>query len=109
MACTQDFIQYIIDQCSGAGEIAAKKMMGDWCLYCDGTLFALACDNCLYIKVTDAARPLLKEIILRPPYEGAKDCFLISDIDDRDYLERLIRTTIPALPAPKKKRNPMKR
>lgn len=108
MACSQDFIQYIIDQCSGAGEIAAKKMMGDWCLYCNGTLFALACDNNLYIKVTDAAKPLLKEMILRPPYEGAKDCFHITDIDDRDYLERLIRATLPCLPVPKKKRNPMK-
>jgi|GEM_PF-5044951 len=30
MACNPDFIQYIIDQCSGAGEIAVKKMMGDY-------------------------------------------------------------------------------
>lgn len=29
MACNPDFIQYIIDQCSGAGEIAVKKMMGE--------------------------------------------------------------------------------
>jgi hypothetical protein len=26
MACNSDFVQYIIDQCSGAGEIAVKKM-----------------------------------------------------------------------------------
>ena len=36
MACNPDFVQFIIDQCSGAGEIAVKKMMGDWCAYCDG-------------------------------------------------------------------------
>ena len=29
MACSPDFVQYIIDQCSDAGEIAVKKMMGD--------------------------------------------------------------------------------
>ena len=29
MASNPDFVQYIIDQCSGAGEIAVKKMMGD--------------------------------------------------------------------------------
>ena len=28
MACNPDFVQYIIDQCSDAGEIAVKKMMG---------------------------------------------------------------------------------
>lgn len=26
MACNPDFIQYIIDQCSGTGEISVKKM-----------------------------------------------------------------------------------
>jgi len=45
MACSPDFVQYIVDQCSGAGEIAVKKMMGDYCTYCDGVLFGLLCDN----------------------------------------------------------------
>ena len=36
MDSNSDFVQYITDQCSGAGEIAVKKMMGDYCAYCDG-------------------------------------------------------------------------
>ena len=36
--------------------------------------------------------------LLRPPYDGAKDYFYISDVDDRDYLASLIKATIPALP-----------
>ena len=67
MACNSDFVQYIIDQCSGAGEIAAKKMMGDYCIYCDGVLFGLICDNNFYVKVTEPGRAILKEVILRPP------------------------------------------
>ncbi len=98
MACNPDFVQYIIDQCCDAGEIAVKKMMGDWCAYCDGVLFGLICDNNFYIKVTEPGRALLKEVILRPPYDGAKDYFYISDVDDRDYLASLIKATIPALP-----------
>ena len=43
MACNPDFVQFIIDQCSDAGEIAVKKMMGDYCAYCDGVLFGLIC------------------------------------------------------------------
>ena len=54
MACNPDFVQFIVDQCSGAGETAVKKMMGDYCIYCDGVLFGLICDNNLYIKQTDA-------------------------------------------------------
>ena len=108
MASDPDFVQYIADQCSGAGEIAVKKMMGDYCIYCDGILFGLICDNNFFIKVTEPGKALLKEVILRPPYDGAKDYFYISDVDDRDYLASLIKATIPALPKPKAKKNPMK-
>jgi TfoX/Sxy family transcriptional regulator of competence genes len=101
MASNPDLVQYIADQCSGAGVIDVKKMMGDWCIYCNGILFGLICDNNLYVKVTEAGRAVLREEILRPPYEGAKDYFYIADIDDNDYLTELVRTTLAALPAPK--------
>ena len=54
MASNPDFVQFIIDQCTGAGEIAVKKMMGDYCIYCDGALFGLICDNNFYVKVTES-------------------------------------------------------
>ena len=108
MACSPDFVQYIIDQCSVAGDIAVKKMMGDYCIYCDGVLFGLICDNNFYVKVTEPARVILKEVILQPPYEGAKDYYFIDDVDDRVYLTALIKATIPALPKPKAKKNPFK-
>ena len=97
MACNADFVEYIADQCSGAGKISVRKMMGDYCIYCNGVLFGLKCDNNLYIKVTEAGRALLDEVVLRPPYDGAKDYFYIGDVDDRDYLARLVRATLPAL------------
>ena len=48
MASNPDFVQYIIDQCS-----------------------------------------------------GAKEHFLITDVDDRDYLAAIVKATVPALPKPK--------
>lgn len=73
--------------------------------YCDGILFGLICDNNFFVKVTESGRTVLKEVILRPPYDGAKDYFYINDVDDRCYLASLIKATISALPKPKK--NPM--
>jgi TfoX/Sxy family transcriptional regulator of competence genes len=105
MACSADFVQFIVDQCSGAGEISVRKMMGDYCIYCNGTIFGLICDNNLYIKETDAGRAVLKEEVLRKPYEGARDYFYIADVDDSDYLEEIIRVTMPALRKPEPKRN----
>ena len=101
MACNADFVQYVIDQCSGAGEIIVKKMMGDYCIYCKGILFGLICDDNLYIKVTEAGRCVVKDEVLRPPYPGAKGHFYIEDVDDRDYLTLLIKTTLPHLPVRK--------
>ena len=106
MASNPDFVQYIIDQCSGAGEIAVKKMMGDYCVYCDGTLFGLICDNNLFIKPTYEGAAKLTEVVMRSPYLGAKEHFYIEHVDDRDLLTALIRATVPALPKPKSK-NPM--
>lgn len=104
MASNSDFVQYVTDQCSGAGEIIAKKMFGDYGIYCDGKIFGLICDDCFYLKPTEAARPLLRTLELRPPYDGAKDYFYIADVDDSDYLSQLVRVTCRALPEPKPKK-----
>lgn len=101
MASSTDLVQYIADQCRGAGEITVKNMFGDYGIYCDGKIFGLICDDCLYIKPTEAGRKMLRQETLRPPYDGAKPYFLIEDIDDRDYLSRLVRETCRELPQPK--------
>ena len=104
MASNTDFVQFIADQCGGAGEIVTKKMFGDYGIYCDGKIFGLICDNRFYLKPTEAARALLRLEELRPPYEGAKDYFYIADVDDRDYLSELVRVTCRVLPEPKKRK-----
>ena len=52
MASNPDFVQYITDQCAGAGNIATRKMFGDYGIYCDGKFFGLICDNGFFIKPT---------------------------------------------------------
>lgn len=41
---------------------------------------------------------------MAPPYEGAKDCLLIEDLDDRELMGRLISATYSQLPEPKPKK-----
>ena len=103
MASSTDFVQFIADQCSGAGEILTKKMFGDYGIYCEGKIFGLICDDRFYLKPTEAGRRLLRAVEMRPPYEGAKDYFYIADVEDRDYLSDLVRETCKALPEPKVK------
>ena len=103
MASNPDFVQYIADQCAGAGDIVTRKMFGDYCVYCGGKPFGLICDNGFYVKPTAAGRKLLRSEEMRPPYEGAKPHFYIDDVDDRDYLAALVRATCEELPFPKPK------
>ena len=104
MASHADFVQYIADQCGGAGEIVTKKMFGDYGIYCNGKIFGLICDDCFYLKPTETGKQLLRVVDMRPPYEGAKDYFYIADVDDRDYLSELVRETCKELPMPKPKK-----
>ena len=104
MASNADFVQYIADQCSGAGEVTVKKMFGDYGIYCDGKIFGLICDDSFYLKPTEVVRPLLRSVDMRPPYDGAKEYFYIADVDDRDYLSEIVRETCKALPTPKPKK-----
>lgn len=108
MACSSDLVQYIADQCSGAGEITVKKMFGEYGIYCDGKIFGLICDDHFFVKPTDAGRSLLKTVELRPPYVGAKDYFYIADVDDHELLSALVKTTCQALPEPKAKKKSSK-
>ena len=109
MASNSDFVQYVADQCSGAGDITTKKMFGEYGIYCEGKIFGLICDDCFFLKPTDAGRQVIdqfqKECILRPPYPGAKDYFYMADIDDADFLVELVRETCKELPMPKPKKN----
>ena len=97
MASNPDFVQYIADQCAGAGRITVRKMFGDYGLYCNDVICGLVCDNALYMKPVDALVPLLRSVDRRPPYDGAKPYFYIEDIDDRDYLASLVSTAYASL------------
>lgn len=80
-------------------------MFGDYGVYCDGKIFGLISDNGFYVKPTEAGRKILRTEDMRPPYDGAKPYFYIEDVDDRDYLVSLVKTTGAELPEIKPKKS----
>lgn len=95
-----DLVEYIVEQAGKSGIVNAKKMFGDYCLYCDGKPVGLICDDYLYLKPLKQLEPLLHEEDkqLKPPYEGAKPHFVITDVDDQDYVSLLVKTVAENLP-----------
>lgn len=104
MASHQDFVDYVTEQLRGAGAIRSRKMFGEYGLYCDDVFFAVICDDQLFIKVTPAGEAAFPHLSKAPPYEGAKDSFLVEDVDDRDTMTALTRITCLALQNQPKKR-----
>lgn len=104
MASDQEFVDFLVDQMAGAGEIAYKKMFGEYALYCGGKVIALVCDNQLFVKPTPGGRAHVGAPVEAAPYPGAKPYFLIEDaFEDREWLDALIRITAQEIPAPKPK------
>lgn len=103
MASSLEFVRYITEQLYKAGTITYRKMFGEYGIYCNGKLFALICDDCLFIKITPSARKNYPELKEHPPYAGAKPYFLISDPDNAEMLTALVTATCNELPYKKSK------
>ena len=56
MAVSDEFIEYVIDQLAGWGEVSARRMFGGAGLYCDGVMFGLIADDVADLKVDDSNR-----------------------------------------------------
>ncbi|RUP35527.1 MAG: TfoX family protein [Curvibacter sp.] len=102
MGTRQSTIDHLLDQLTAAGPVSVRKMFGEYCLYLAGKPVGLVCDDQLFLKPTEAARPLLKSADEKPPYPGGKPYFHIDPDhwDEREWLVDLVRTTAQALPEP---------
>ena len=104
MASKLEFVQYAAGQLRDAGTITYRKMFGEYGLYCDGKIFALVCENQLFVKITEAGRRAAPDLKMAPPYDGAKPYFLVEDIDDREFLTDFVAATCEGLPPPRPKK-----
>jgi TfoX/Sxy family transcriptional regulator of competence genes len=108
MATDKTFRDFVLDQLEHAGEITAKAMFGEYSLYSEGKLFAMLADNRFLIKPTESGKSFIKNVVEASPYPGAKPCFLIENLDDREWLGELVRITVKELPIPKPKKKKVK-
>lgn len=102
MSSKPELVEYVAEQCRGAGEITFKKMFGEYGLYCNGKIFALVCDDEFFVKISEAGERW--NLPKKPPYDGAKDYFLVEDVDNAEFLTELVTATYNALPEPKPKK-----
>ena len=110
MASDLSFVEFVVDQVDDDCAVTYIRMFGEFGLYSDGKLFALICDDQLFVKPTEGGRAFIGDVVEEPPYPGAKPSLLIgAQIEDPAWLSELVRITARELPAPKPKKPKKKR
>lgn len=108
MASDQEFMDYVSEQLRGVPRVSHRKMFGEYAVYVGEKVVALVCDNQLFVKPTAAGRALLEShgaLREASPFPVAKPMFLIEgQLDDTDFMARLIATTERELPLSKPKK-----
>ena len=108
MASKQSTADFLVDQAARAGEVSARKMFGEYGVFCDGKMVAVVCDDQLFVKQTAGGRAFIVTPLEQQPFPRAKNYFLIDGErwDDAAWLCELLRITARELPmpAPKKKK-----
>lgn len=103
MASTKEYLDYILDQLSELDEISSRAMMGEYVLYYRGKVFGGIYDDRFLVKPTKSALALMPDADMELPYEGAKEMILVDDVDDREFLRKLLESMWEELPENKKK------
>ena len=104
MASSKEYLDFILDQLSGLDEISYRAMMGEYIIYYRGKIIGGIYDDRFLVKPTKSAREKMPDADLELPYEGAKEMFLVDNVENRDFLRDLLEAMYKELPAPKKKK-----
>ena len=104
MASKKEYLDYILEQLSGAEDISFRPMMGEYIIYCKGRVIGGIYDDRFLIKPTAHAKAMMPDAPLELPYEGAKEMLLAQNVDDGELLSRLVNAVADDLPAPKPKK-----
>ncbi|MBO7449970.1 MAG: TfoX/Sxy family protein [Clostridiales bacterium] len=99
MASTKEYLDFILEQLSGLDDIKSRAMMGEYILYYRDKIFGGIYDNRLLVKPVPSAIKLMPDAEMELPYEGAKEMLLVDDVDNSEFLCKLIRSMWEELPA----------
>ena len=102
MASSPEFVAYICEQLEGLGAVRSRKMFGEYMVYLNDKPILIICDDQAMVKLLPCLETLLKGRPTQPPYEGAKEHYVL-DPDDGETLREAERLAEEVTPVPKKR------
>lgn len=103
MASKKEYLDFILEQLSDLDEIGYRSMMGEYILYYRGKVVGGIYDNRFLVKPVKSAVALMPNAEMELPYERAKEMLLVDDLENREFLRKLLEAMYEDLPALKKK------
>lgn len=107
MASNQDFVQFVADQISVLGNVAYRKMFGEYMVYHLGRPVFLVCDNTVFVKQIPETQSVFTHHSIQPdtgvPYDGAKQHYIL-DVENTDLAVDMARALAAVLPLPKSRK-----
>ena len=104
MASSKEYLEFVLEQLSELDDITYRAMMGEYIIYYRGKVAGGIYDDRFLVKPVQAARELMPNASLEKPYDGAKDMLLADELEDREFLKKLLEAMYEELPGPKKKK-----
>ena len=102
MASSKEYLSFVLDQLSALDGITYRAMMGEFIIYFRGKIAGGIYDDRFLIKDFRSARELMPDAPLELPYDGAKAMLLVTEVDNKDFLNKLINSIYEELPSKKK-------
>ena len=104
MASSRDFLDFILEQLSGLGDVEYRAMMGEYIIYYRGRIVGGIYDDRFLVKPTESAQAMMPDALRQLPYEGAKEMLAVDDVENREFLCNLLESMYSELPEPKRKK-----
>ena len=104
MASSKEYLDFILEQLSEMDDVSYRAMMGEYMIYYRGKIVGGIYDDRFLVKPTKSAVAMMPNADTELPYDGAKEMLLVDDVDNKEFLRKLLEAMYPELPAPKKKK-----
>ena len=101
MPSTEEYLTFILEQLTPLKEISYRMMMGEYIIYYRGKIIGGIYDNRFLVKITKASSLLLPHATKELPYLGAKEMLLVDELENKDFLCKLIKSMYKELSMPK--------
>ena len=104
MSSSKEYLEFILEQLSKLENISHRAMMGEYIIYYQDKIVGGIYDDRFLVKPTKSAVAMMPNATMELPYKGAKEMLLVDEVDNKDFLKRLLEVMYDELPAPKRKK-----